>query len=337
MSILEVALVPRRVIKHAKINGVHRTELPEYRIYTGMIARCGNPNSSGYYRYGGRGIKVCDRWLEDFKNFYDDMGPRPSPKHSIDRIDNDGNYEPGNCRWATNAEQVANKSRPKEPSRENPYYWSAEDDETVRRMYLRYYPTEQIAAVIGRTYGTTRLRVFKLGLRRDQSYSKLLKKHRDLAPVMHELGPDAFLTALKNKVSAEKAAKLREKQNKATLHSEVVARILAGQDDRNSKMRALRLAGCDLAEIGRLFGITRERVRQIQLTDFKAHNEADRKVSSTRPENRARHVDRLAMAWNKASVEARLLFLEQAAVDPRAKLPRLLKAKRQTRQMARAA
>jgi hypothetical protein len=76
----------------------------EYRIWNGMKSRCLNPNRKDYPRYGGRGVTVCERWLR-FENFYADMGPRPSPKHSIDRIDNDGNYEPGNCKWATLAEQ----------------------------------------------------------------------------------------------------------------------------------------------------------------------------------------------------------------------------------------
>jgi hypothetical protein len=76
-----------------------------------MIGRCENSRSPDFALYGGRGIRICQRWRNDFTAFLTDMGPRPSPKHSIDRVDSNGNYEPGNCRWATPTEQARNTSR----------------------------------------------------------------------------------------------------------------------------------------------------------------------------------------------------------------------------------
>lgn len=85
-----------------------KSKLRVYGIWRAMINRCNNPKATGYERYGGRGIKVCDRWLE-LENFLADMGEPPSPQHSLDRINNDGNYEPENCQWKTIKEQNRNK------------------------------------------------------------------------------------------------------------------------------------------------------------------------------------------------------------------------------------
>jgi hypothetical protein len=81
----------------------------EYHIWNDMIARCENPKNKGYADYGGRDIKVCRRWRHDFAAFLADVGPRPSPQHSIDRIDNNGNYELGNVKWSTRKEQDLNR------------------------------------------------------------------------------------------------------------------------------------------------------------------------------------------------------------------------------------
>lgn len=86
------------------------TTVPGYTTWIGMIDRCTDESSPKYRRYGGRGIKVCDRWLERFQNFLLDMGERPGIEYELDRIDNDGDYEPGNCRWATRTQQMRNTS-----------------------------------------------------------------------------------------------------------------------------------------------------------------------------------------------------------------------------------
>ena len=85
------------------------TGTSEHNIWRAIKARCHSVGSVSYAWYGGRGIRVCERWFDSFENFFADMGPRPSKAHSVDRIDNDGNYEPGNCRWATRKEQQRNK------------------------------------------------------------------------------------------------------------------------------------------------------------------------------------------------------------------------------------
>lgn len=81
---------------------------PEYEAWLSAKSRCRNPKYSKYEYYGGRGITICDEWVNSFSSFFEHMGPRPDG-HTLDRIDNDGNYEPGNCRWATWKQQAKNK------------------------------------------------------------------------------------------------------------------------------------------------------------------------------------------------------------------------------------
>lgn len=84
---------------------------PAYRVWAALKARCSNPRDHSWGHYGGRGITVCERWRQSFENFWKDMGPTYQRGLSIDRIDNDGNYEPGNCRWATAVQQRNNMQR----------------------------------------------------------------------------------------------------------------------------------------------------------------------------------------------------------------------------------
>lgn len=87
------------------------TENNEQNIYYNMIERCTNKNNTQYYNYGGRGIKVCDRWLESFGNFFEDLGPRPSKNHSIERLDVNKDYCPENCIWIENSFQGRNRRK----------------------------------------------------------------------------------------------------------------------------------------------------------------------------------------------------------------------------------
>jgi len=87
-----------------------KSKTSEYIIWSKLRERCNNPTSPAYASYGGRGITVCARW-SSFERFLEDMGPRPSRNYSVDRIDNDGNYEPENCKWATQKEQCRNTRR----------------------------------------------------------------------------------------------------------------------------------------------------------------------------------------------------------------------------------
>lgn len=91
------------VRKHGHASGGTRSS--EYDSWMAMKQRCLNPSDGAWSRYGARGITVCQRWADSFEAFLEDMGPKPTPKHTIDRLRPTGNYEPGNCRWATKEQQ----------------------------------------------------------------------------------------------------------------------------------------------------------------------------------------------------------------------------------------
>lgn len=121
-----------------RLDARYRTGI--YGLWNTMIQRCHNPRASGFSKYGMLGVRVCDRWRESFDAFFADMGPRPSPQHSIDRIDPNGHYEPSNCRWATRSEQARNKRRSKlRPA----------DVDEIRRLRATGVPLRDLALRFG--------------------------------------------------------------------------------------------------------------------------------------------------------------------------------------------
>jgi hypothetical protein len=130
------------------------TDTIEHRTWARIRRRCNSPSYHNYPRYGGRGISVCARW-DDFANFLADMGARPEGM-TLDRIDNDGNYEPSNCRWATPTQQSRNRGA---------YNYSSAEDQKIRDAIALGYNFRQVAEYVGLPRGSVTARAYRMGLK----------------------------------------------------------------------------------------------------------------------------------------------------------------------------
>ena len=131
---------------------------PEYRAWSAMIERCANPNHQYFEYYGGRGIRVCAEWRASFSAFFSDMGPKPTPQHTVDRVDGDKDYEPGNCRWADKYQQAQNRRQHKNNSsgykgvswNKEERRWTAHITRNGVRRFLGYFNDLEAAAAARR-------------------------------------------------------------------------------------------------------------------------------------------------------------------------------------------
>lgn len=140
----------RYLVGHNKLQhgGARKGDhIPEYAVWTSMKQRCNDPNLISYKNYGGRGITVCDRWL-DFGNFMEDMGPRPTLRHTIERLDNNRGYSPDNCVWMLYAEQARNKRTVK---------LNAEAVKAIRYMLAKGVKQGMLAGLYGVSQATVSL------------------------------------------------------------------------------------------------------------------------------------------------------------------------------------
>lgn len=141
----------------------------EHATWLDMRNRCRNPDAHNYARYGGRGIKVCERW-DAFENFLADLGERPGKGYSIERRDNDGDYEPSNCKWATRFEQARNKRNTYTP----------EEDQKIRDCVARGLSFPEMAPIVGKSVGSVAARTYKIGL---SSGKPIIKNPGGASPV----------------------------------------------------------------------------------------------------------------------------------------------------------
>jgi len=163
-------------------HGLSRTV--EYRAWISLKNRCFNKNNKDYKNYGGRGIIVCDRWKNDPVQFIKDMGLKPSPEHSIDRIDNNGNYEPNNCRWATIEQQNSNRRFTGFVGEDNPRSKLTEGD--VRQIWIMLIEGKKTQKGIGDIFGIQQTTVYDIKIGKLWSHLKpkniYFKKKRRLSP-----------------------------------------------------------------------------------------------------------------------------------------------------------